>query len=123
MINCYKSNENCAIKIPNWIESPENLKVFFTSRALEDIANIVKDKPQDAPDIAQKQMIDSIVSILQADPRSNYRKQKCGDRLYFFTIKNTIHITAWFDEQYKNNHEHNVNSQAETLAEVLKVVA
>ena len=84
----------------------------------------MKDKPQDAPDNAKKkQMIESIVSILHAEPRSSYRKQKCSDRLYFFTIKNTIHITAWFDEQYKNNHEHNVNSQAATLAEVLKVVA
>ena len=122
VINCYESNGNCAIKIPNWIETPGNLRVFFTRRALQDIANIVTDKPHDAPDKDQEQMVDSIVSILQADPRSNYRKQKCSDRLYFFTMKSTIHITAWFDERHKNNRHHNVNNQVETFSDVFKVV-
>ena len=117
--NC-ESNENCVIKMPNWIESPENLRVFFTNRSLQDIANIVK---HDTPDKDQEQMVDSIVSILQADPRSNSRKQKCSDRLYFFTMKSTIHITAWFDEGYKNNRQNNLDNQVETIAEVLRVVA
>ncbi|KAH9497387.1 hypothetical protein DERF_013382 [Dermatophagoides farinae] len=38
----------------------------------------------------------AIINLLQADPRSVYRRKKCIDRLYYFTI-DSIHITAWFD--------------------------
>ena len=38
----------------------------------------------------------AITDLLRADPRSVYRRTKCIDRLYFFTI-DAIHITAWFD--------------------------
>ena len=39
----------------------------------------------------------AIVNLLKQDPRSVYRRNKCQDKLYFFTI-DTIHLTAWFDE-------------------------
>lgn len=38
----------------------------------------------------------AIVDILRADPRSNYRRQKCVDRLYFFDV-DSAHVTCWFD--------------------------
>lgn len=39
---------------------------------------------------------EAIDNLLHADPRSVYRRNKCVDRLYYFTI-DSIHITAWFD--------------------------
>ncbi|XP_064619079.1 uncharacterized protein LOC135482713 isoform X2 [Lineus longissimus] len=47
----------------------------------------------------------AIESVLKADPRSVYRREKCPDRLYYFTV-DCAHITCWFDGN---------------LAEVLKV--
>jgi len=45
---------------------------------------------------SQQEAKQAIMNLLQADPRSVYRRNKCVDRLYFFTLDN-IHITAWFD--------------------------
>ena len=45
------------------------------------------------------------MDVLQEDPRSNYRRDKCTDKLYFFTVDN-VKVTCWFDED---------------LAEVLKI--
>lgn len=39
----------------------------------------------------------SIVNILEADPRSAYRRKKCADRLYYFSI-DSAHVTCWFDQ-------------------------
>ena len=39
----------------------------------------------------------AIINLLKQDPRSVYRRNKCQDKLYFFTI-DTIHLTTWFDE-------------------------
>jgi hypothetical protein len=38
----------------------------------------------------------AIVDILQADPRSVYRKTKCSDKLYFVTV-DKAHCTVWFE--------------------------
>ena len=40
----------------------------------------------------------AIVQILENDPRSVYRRTKCDDRLYYFTV-DTAHITCWFDTE------------------------
>ena len=53
---------------------------------------------------------EAIVSLLQADPRSVYRRNKCVDRLYFFTI-DAMHITAWFD----------IDAESTGLVEVVRV--
>lgn len=39
----------------------------------------------------------AIVSVLSEDPRSVYRRQKCRDSLYFFTV-DQVHVTCWFDD-------------------------
>jgi hypothetical protein len=39
----------------------------------------------------------AIVRILQEEPRSVYRREKCLDRLYFFSL-DCMHVTCWFDE-------------------------
>ena len=38
----------------------------------------------------------AIASLLKADPRSVYRRNKCSDRLYYFTL-DKVHVTCWFD--------------------------
>lgn len=43
-----------------------------------------------------KEVIEAISSLLRSDPRSVYRKTKCSDKLYYFTI-DSIHVTCWFD--------------------------
>ena len=110
------SNENCDVRTPNWIKA-KNIKINFTERSLQDIDSLCKAEDEK---FTKLEVIDSIKSVLQADPRSNYRKQKCSDRLYYFSLWNTIHVTTWFDEQkvYKNGKEHFVG---ETIAEVLKI--
>ena len=42
----------------------------------------------------------AIINILVCDPRSSYRRKKCSDRLYYFTL-DSMHISAWFDEEEK----------------------
>ena len=49
----------------------------------------------------------AIKTILQADPRSTYRRTKCNDRLYFCAV-DCMHVTAWFNDD-------------ENIAEVLRV--
>jgi hypothetical protein len=39
----------------------------------------------------------AIVSVLSEDPRSVYRREKCADSLYFFTV-DRVHVTCWFDQ-------------------------
>ena len=110
------SIENCDVRTPNWIKA-KNIKINFTERSLQDINRLSKEEDEKFPEL---EVIDSIKSVLQADPRSNYRKQKCSDRLYYFSLWNKIHVTTWFDEQKinKNEKEHLVD---ETIAEVLKI--
>ena len=49
----------------------------------------------------------AIRHILSEDPRSAYRRKRCVDKLYFFTV-DSIHITAWFDTE-------------ESIVEIVKV--
>ena len=89
--NNYKE-EQSDIQIPNWIES-EGLKVIFTPRSLNGLENVLlTPKFTDKNDLRQ-----AIVDVLQEDPRSNYRRDKCSDKLYYFNIDN-VKITCWFDE-------------------------
>lgn len=80
-----------------------HLEVVFTTRAEKDIEKFHSQNHNlkcnycldfiPGP-IEAKQ---GIIEILQNDPRSIYRKNKCSDKLYFFTIDN-LHITSWFDD-------------------------
>ena len=77
------------VKIPSWIcDEKKSVKVNFTSAALGSL----KFKDQDELDQVKR----SIVRILSEDPRSVYRKEKCSDKLYFFTV-DSYHVTCWFD--------------------------
>ncbi|XP_013389904.1 tRNA (adenine(37)-N6)-methyltransferase [Lingula anatina] len=102
-----------AITQAGWISAPpiSKLDVRFSPTATKELEMFSKsssnphyvfshfDSVQDAKN--------AIAKILQADPRSPYRRTKCTDKLYYFAI-DSFHVTAWFDDD--------VN-----VAEVLKV--
>ncbi|XP_040580952.1 tRNA (adenine(37)-N6)-methyltransferase [Lepeophtheirus salmonis] len=75
------------IKFPDWIKKTSSLTCSFTSKALSDLKKIDKED-----------LVNPITSILEADPRSCYRKDKCSDKLYFFS-HDGVHLTAWFDDE------------------------
>ena len=86
-----------------WIKQPpiNRLSVEFTEKAHEQMLKFSRNSIDpfykltflDSPAAIKK----SIHDILQADPRSTYRRTKCMDRLYFFIVDN-CHVTCWFDE-------------------------
>lgn len=98
--------------VKSMLKLPSNhLDVVFTDRAAKDIDKFHSPNHEnkcdhcldfiDGPSKAKQ----AIVEILQNDPRSVYRKNKCSDKLYFFEV-DKLHVTCWFDDM---------------IAEVLKV--
>ena len=88
------------VQVPDWIKE-QGLKISFTQRAINDL-----EKVPSTPNLKNKSDLkQAIMDVLQEDPRSNYRRDKCTDKLYFFTVDN-VKVTCWFDED---------------LAEVLKI--
>lgn len=105
------SNDEC---LPKWVlgsEVPES-GVEFTQRSLKDLAKFHSIETHEEESKNEKclycfnylnnfdQAKQAIVNLLQADPRSVYRRQKCLDRLYYFII-DSMHITCWFDDEFK----------------------
>ncbi|XP_015919693.1 tRNA (adenine(37)-N6)-methyltransferase isoform X2 [Parasteatoda tepidariorum] len=95
-----KNSQGC--KIPEFLrEPPKKLEVVFTNRALIDLENLKmsnKEETSCGECSNHAEIKKSIVEVLQNDPRSIYRKEKCSDKLYYFYI-NHIHVTSWFDDQ------------------------
>ena len=87
-----------------WISNPpiHKLDVSFTNKAEEQIQKFSADSPIDDFKLKYipngRELKSAIVDILQADPRSTYRRKHCGDKLYYFTL-DTAHVTCWFDEE------------------------
>ena len=80
------------IKVPDWIRTEKSLKVQFTERALSNLSNLpLQNEFHSHQDVRQ-----AIVEVLEEDPRSNYRKEKCSDKLYFFSV-DYVKVTCWFD--------------------------
>lgn len=92
--------------IADWVGMKSTLKVVFTKRASEQLQQL-RHAAENEPFCLNIEK--SIAEILCEDPRSVYRKTKCEDRLYYFSINN-IHVTVWFDE-----------STSPTTAEVLRI--
>ena len=82
------------VSTPQWINnSEENLNVTFTPKALSGLRSIPRCPDGfDPPD----QLPRAIQDILRGDPRSVYRRNRCDDRLYFFSVGGAK-CTAWFD--------------------------
>ncbi len=95
--NCdVESETEDEVRVPTWInQSESDLKVCFTPRAEECLKSLDKNDLVTLKNVDE--LREAIVDVLKADPRSNYRKDKCSDRLYFFQVDN-VKVTAWFDE-------------------------
>ena len=88
------------VQVPDWIEE-KGLKISFTQRAINDLEKVILSSNLKSRNCLKQ----AIMDVLQEDPRSNYRRDKCTDKLYFFTVDN-VKVTCWFDED---------------IAEVLKI--
>ena len=93
-----------------WITKPnvEKLNVRFTRSAEEQLhlfSEISENKLYSLQYLKHSEVKEAIISILQEDPRSTYRRKHCKDNLYYFTV-DIVHVTCWFDE---------------TIAEVLRL--
>ena len=102
--NVSKENEEAVdvVIVPDWIEkntekadttSCEKISVIFTPRSSKQLSNVKLNQLKTHQDLKE-----AIVDVLKEDPRSNYRREKCSDRLYYFTV-DFVKITCWFDDQ------------------------
>ena len=101
--------------MPSWLarslHDERALHVSYTGRAYEMLeAVFAGDRPKESHCKTLPDFRSLVSEILAGDPRSIYRKDKCSDRLYFLEL-DSLHVTAWFDEDEEGNE----------LAEVLRV--
>ncbi|XP_072039106.1 tRNA (adenine(37)-N6)-methyltransferase-like [Amphiura filiformis] len=101
-----KDRSEVEVKVADWIQNPPicKLKVQFTEKAERQLAAFRPVSSEETnPDYTleffknAQEARQAICEILQADPRSTYRREKCSDRLYFFAV-DTVHVTCWFDD-------------------------
>lgn len=100
----HHSDREIPVLPEGWVEGSvvSDVSVEFTTKSLEQLKKFHKWEEQSQCDYCLKHFIsfeesrNAITNLLRADPRSVYRRNKCVDRLYYFTI-DSIHITCWFD--------------------------
>lgn len=85
-----------------WIDMPnvERLNVRFTATVDEQLDMFSEYCINDLYKLRflkRSKVKEAIISILQEDPRSTYRRKHCCDNLYYFTL-DCLHVTCWFDE-------------------------
>ncbi|XP_059182498.1 tRNA (adenine(37)-N6)-methyltransferase [Centropristis striata] len=92
--------------IAGWIREPPvgSLEVRFTPQAERELADFLpthlsgpseSDSPRFKFLHSPEEAAAAIRGVLSADPRSVYRRTRCRDRLFFFTL-DTADITCWF---------------------------
>jgi len=87
-----------------WVEGSvvSDVSVDFTPKSLTQLTKFHPMDSENKCDYCLKFLSsfedakEAITNLLKADPRSVYRRTKCVDRLYYFTI-DSLHITSWFD--------------------------
>ncbi|KAG7459042.1 hypothetical protein MATL_G00227060 [Megalops atlanticus] len=102
---CY--NKASVSKIAAWIRDPpvSALAVRFTQHAERDLKEFqppskqVSGRPSFQFLQGPEEAAAAIRAVLRADPRSVYRRTRCLDKLFHFTI-DTAHITCWFGEDF-----------------------
>ncbi|XP_008289858.1 nef-associated protein 1 [Stegastes partitus] len=105
---CY--GEEAYTTIAGWIrEAPvASLDVRFTPHAERQLAEFLpthlsgpseSDRPRFKFLRSPEEAAAAIRGVLSADPRSVYRRTRCGDRLFFFTL-DTADITCWFGQGF-----------------------
>ncbi|XP_004065973.2 tRNA (adenine(37)-N6)-methyltransferase [Oryzias latipes] len=98
------------VEAARWIRQPPiaSLDVRFTPRAESQLAEFLPAHPSGAPGSdrpgfqflrSTDEAASAIRGILSADPRSVYRRTRCKDRLFFFTL-DTADVTCWFGEDF-----------------------
>ncbi|KAM3864806.1 tRNA (adenine(37)-N6)-methyltransferase [Diretmus argenteus] len=96
--------------IAEWIREPPvtSLEVRFTPHAERELAEFLpshssappgSDRPRFKFLRGPEEAAAAIRGVLSADPRSVYRRTRCGDRLFFFTL-DTADITCWFGQGF-----------------------
>ncbi|XP_068090427.1 tRNA (adenine(37)-N6)-methyltransferase isoform X2 [Hyperolius riggenbachi] len=91
--------------VPPWVkESPvASLKVRFTSHAESELRQFQAPGDSGEPSFRYFQSFEeakcAVSTVLSADPRSVYRRNRCLDRLFYFSL-DTMHITCWFGDGF-----------------------
>ncbi|XP_040891206.1 tRNA (adenine(37)-N6)-methyltransferase [Toxotes jaculatrix] len=96
--------------IAGWIKEPPvaSLEVRFTPHAERELAEFLPShlsgpsesvKPRFKFLRSAEEAAAAIRGVLSADPRSVYRRARCRDRLFFFTL-DTADITCWFGQGF-----------------------
>uniref|UniRef100_H3D0D8 tRNA methyltransferase O n=1 Tax=Tetraodon nigroviridis TaxID=99883 RepID=H3D0D8_TETNG len=102
--------EEACSTIAGWIRAPpvSSLDVRFTPLAEKELAEFLpsplagsgeSNKPKFRFLQSTEEAAAAIKGVLSADPRSVYRRNRCRDKLFFFTL-DTAHITCWFGEGF-----------------------
>ncbi|XP_029358948.1 tRNA (adenine(37)-N6)-methyltransferase [Echeneis naucrates] len=105
---CY--GEDAYSTIASWIREPPvaNLEVRFTPRAEQELAEFLPSHLSGATEHTRhkfnflrspEEAAAAIRGVLSADPRSVYRRTRCSDKLFFFTL-DTADITCWFGQGF-----------------------
>ncbi|KAM8879109.1 tRNA (adenine(37)-N6)-methyltransferase isoform 2-T2 [Spinachia spinachia] len=96
--------------VAGWIREPpvRSLEVRFTPQAGRELADFLpahksgpseSDRPRFKFLRSPEEAVAAIRGVLSADPRSVYRRTRCKDRLFFFTL-DTADITCWFGQGF-----------------------
>ncbi|XP_029292724.1 tRNA (adenine(37)-N6)-methyltransferase [Cottoperca gobio] len=105
---CY--GEEAYSTIAGWIRAPPvgSLEVRFTPQAERELADFLPthlsgpsggDRPRFKFLRSPEEAAAAIRGVLSADPRSVYRRTRCRDRLFFFTL-DSADITCWFGQGF-----------------------
>ncbi|XP_033829373.1 tRNA (adenine(37)-N6)-methyltransferase [Periophthalmus magnuspinnatus] len=102
---CY--GEEAYSTIASWIRDPpvSSLEVRFTTHAEKELAQFLpagcneREGPKFKFLRSTEEAIAAIRGVLSADPRSVYRRGRCTDKLFYFTL-DTADVTCWFGQNF-----------------------
>ncbi|XP_076003970.1 tRNA (adenine(37)-N6)-methyltransferase isoform X1 [Genypterus blacodes] len=105
---CY--GEDAHSTIAGWIREPPvaSLQVRFTPQAQRELTEFLPTQYSGSPQSdgprfkflqSAEEAAAAIRGVLSADPRSVYRRTRCSDRLFYFTL-DTADITCWFGQGF-----------------------
>ncbi|KAG7221828.1 hypothetical protein INR49_017004 [Caranx melampygus] len=109
-VDCPCYGEESYSTIAGWIREPPvaSLEVRFTPNAERELAEFLPAHLSGAAETVRPRFkflrspdeaAAAIRGVLSADPRSVYRRTRCRDRLFFFTL-DTADITCWFGQGF-----------------------
>lgn len=90
------------VSVAKWITNSlqSSLLVIFTARAEQQLQQFDSISPDPNFQLRHlsnaSELRSALTAVLQADPRSVYRRKHCQDQLYHMTV-DIAHVTCWFD--------------------------